>query len=158
MKKSTIIISVYALIGIVIFCFLNTVISFNGYYQDADTARLAEELYLGDKQIFSIKLEDEILDFVIKDELLYIVKIDCKESRWNTRYRVRSKETRPIDSIIDSFMQEKSYNWKTLTKFMTKEQIKWCIVSDNFNLQNDQFHAFEFEYKNNTYHLCYDMK
>lgn len=99
---------------------------------------------------------ETVVDFVIKEHVLHIVEINVDDENGNTKYRVYHTSSYAIEEAIYKFEQTNDYNWKTNSKFSIGD-FSWCIVSENFNLNNDKISSFEFVYNDISYSLCYNV-
>ena len=150
MRKKTIL-YVLCIISFVILSFIiDYFFPFYSYCYKIDQARENEKIYQKYDALFSVELEDEIFDFLFYQDAFYVVRIDCKESYGKQKYRVRNVTTYCIDELIETY----NYDWKTAPAVGSQKKIRWCIVSESFDIiQGVEF--FEFNYKGNVYYLCY---
>ena len=127
----------------------------DGYYYNVDDARKENKAYKEADYIFTEEAEDVITDFVLKDHILYIIEIDCQKAINKVKYSIRAEHRYAIEEHIYVFNKEPKYNWTNSTKLSLKEY-NWCIVSEEFNKNNDKLPSFNFIYDNESYDLCYD--
>ena len=128
--------------------------TFDGYYYDLEEARSEKSFYENSDYLFTKDLENTIIDFVVKEHVLYIVEIDSKDLTATTKYRVKHSSSFSIEENIYMFEQSNEHNWKSSSKLSLKEY-SWCIVSKEFNDDYNDYPSFEFKYEGESYCLCY---
>ena len=130
--------------------------TFDGYYYDLEKVRSEKEFYSNSNYLFSKDLGDTIVDFVIEENKLHIVEIKVKNEKTNAKYQVKHCSSYAIEEAIGRFEQLNDYNWITTSK-LSLNTFSWCIVSKDFNCDNDTFSSFEFVYTDTVYCLCYNI-
>lgn len=135
---------------------LSSCITSDCYYSNLDDARNEKEQYKDYDYLFTVETEDAIIDFIIQDNILYIVGIDVIYQNNSPKYYAKEVSSRFIDDYIYEFNQKNKYNWNYSSKLTIKEY-RWCIVSEYFNNSNDNLVSFDFYYNNELYSLCYDL-
>lgn len=156
MKKSTIIISIYLLLGICILTPLLYLFSLDGYYRYIDWARNSQSEYVGEQYVFSEESDNDIIDFVINSDEFHVVIIDCKEDIFGKKYNIKEITTYSIDKIIAHHLQNNEYNWVAVTNLLTDKEIVWCITSTSFH--NNEYEYFEFEYNDDSFRIYYKVR
>jgi len=111
--------------------------------------------------LFSKDFGDIIVDFVIREDQLAIVRIDCKGNGTTRKYRMLSTSCSPLDSIIESAEFNGGYDWdKVFPGLLSKSsstQVQWCIVSESSGLCDGTYDSFTFQYNNETYYILYEI-
>ena len=131
--------------------------TFFGYYYYLEDARNEKKNYYEDSDyFFTVDLDNAVVDFVIKDDTLIIVEIEKKNGNSISKYQIKTASLYSIEEQIYTFKQIRSYDWTYSTKLALVEY-NWCIVSSDFNYENDNISSFEFLYKNELYCLCYQF-
>ncbi len=142
---------------LILFSFvLSSCMTFDGYYYDLEKARSQKKFYQNLDYLFTKDLDETIIDFVIKEHVLHIVEIKVYNEKENTKYQVKHSSSYALEEAIYRFEQFDDYNWIT-TSNLSLSTFSWCIVSKDFNCNNDNFSSFEFAYKDISYCLCYNM-
>ena len=160
MKKITIIITCYVILGILLLLVLHSFLplSLFGYYGKISWAREAEELYIDVECVFSSETAEEVVDFVIKGNTLNIVKIACRKNLVSRKsYCIDGFSTYYLDKIISDYRQTNECNWITDAKWFSKTEVKWCIESVSSDLYDKSDYSFEFNYNGEEYRLCYQI-
>ena len=166
MKKSVIIILLYLLIGCVILSIINIFApkTSSAYYYDITVAREAENDFYKDGYIIHTEnLEDKIIDFVIKKDVLYVVTYKYKQTLIYDRYRFSSLKILEqlsgfIAQNIDNLKMNSTIKWKIasdpkLFSDTIQNTTQWSIVDKPFVSDDKNISAYEFEYNGGTYVL-----
>lgn len=135
---------------------LSSCVTFDGYYYDLEKARSQKKCYQNSDYLFTKELDKTIIDFVIKEHVLHIVEIKVKNEKGNNKYQVKHSSSYAIEEAILKFDQINDYHW-TMMSNLSLNTFSWCVVSKDFNCNNDNFASFEFLYKDISYCLCYNM-
>ena len=130
--------------------------TFDGYYYNLEKARSEKKFYQDSDYIFTKNLDESIIDFVIKEHVLHIVEFKVNDEKGNTKYKVRHSSSYAIEEAIYRFEEFNDYNWVTTSK-LSINTFSWCIVSKDFNANNDKLSSFEFTYNDILYCLCYNI-
>lgn len=150
-KSGIVIVTVFILIAV----FFTSCKGFHDYYYPTlDEAREPEKLYETTGELFTVDADTAVLDFIIDGEKIHVIEIERKNSEDDLRYKVRRTASYSLSWEIASFNQKNDYYWTNSTKFSFAEY-RWCIVSKSFNDSNDNIEAFEFDFENERYALCY---
>ena len=150
-KSGIVIVTVLILIAV----FFTSCKGFHDYYYPTlDEAREPEKLYETTGELFTVDADTAVLDFIIDGEKIHVIEIERKNSGDNSRYKVRIKVSCLLTEEIAIFKQKNDYYWTNSTKFSFAEY-SWCIVSKSFNDSHDNIEAFEFDFENERYALCY---
>ena len=166
MKKSVIIILLYLLIG----CALLSIIDIFapktslGYYNDINLARkTGNECYNDGNIIHTEELEDKLIDFVIKDDILYVITYKHKQTLIYDRYRYSSLRVSQqlsdfIVQNIDNFTMNGTIKWKVVSDSKifaddTQSTIQYSILDKSFVTDDKDVSAYEFDYNGSTYVL-----
>lgn len=137
-------------LSLVTLCSCQTI---GSYYKNIDDAREEKSFYKDADYLFSEDLDEAVIDFVIKDDVLHIVYIDIDNSIGGKMYRTKQCSSFSLEEALYTFNLYNEYDWTT-TSNLSSFPISWCIVSKNFN-PDDNLSFFEFTYENKSYHLCY---
>ena len=128
--------------------------TFNGYYYDISDARSAEKFYTDSCYVFTKESEEVIVDFILKKDTIHVVEIEIINQEKSPKYKVKHSASFYMEEAVSQFEQSQTYNWRKSSKLSLKE-FEWCIVSKEFDLENNKSSSFEFTYKDNSYCLCY---
>lgn len=132
--------------------------TFFGYYYSLEEARGEKENYYENSDyIYTICLDTAIVDFIIKEDTLNIVEIEKRKAEYNPEYQIKTSSLFSLEEQIYIFKELQSYNWTYSTKF-SLANYSWCIVSSDFNYNNDNVPSFEFQYDGELYCLCYQVQ
>ena len=157
MKKYRVAIGLVMVIAI--YLVLNLFFPMDGYYFDIDDARSKDEdyreVYQSYDYMFTWEKEGEVVDFLITDQSLQLIKIDIKKRLNKPSYSIRGYSAAPISQYIEEFHDENDYHWNSTDKLTSPYLFEWCIVSKTFNEQNDKEKAYDFSYDGEDYCLCY---
>ena len=150
-KNSVVIVTIFILIAV----FFTSCKGFHDYYYPTlDEAREQKTHYENKDELFTVDADTAVLDFIIDGEKIHAIDIERKNSADKSRYKVRQTSSFLLKEKIAIFNQKNDYYWTTSTKFSFAEY-SWCIVSKSFNDSNDNIEAFEFDFENERYALCY---
>ena len=150
-KKITAIVTIFILIAMI----LTSCKGFHDYYYPTlDDAREPEKLYETTDEFFTVDADTAVLDFIIEEKKIHVIEIERKNSADESRYKVRRTSSYLLKEEIAIFNQKNDYYWTNSTKFSFAEY-SWCVVTKDFNDSHDNVAAFEFEFENECYALCY---
>ena len=150
-KKITAIVTIFILIAMI----LTSCKGFHDYYYPTlDDAREPEKLYETTDEFFTVDADTAVLDFIIEEKKIHVIEIERKNSADESRYKVRLTSSYLLKEKIAIFNQKNDYYWTNSTKFSFAEY-SWCVVTKDFNDSHDNVAAFEFEFENECYALCY---
>jgi|GEM_PF-3597292 len=143
----------------------------SGYYYDIDDLR--EDIDRDNKKfststyyencdyLFSKDFDDIVVDFVIRDDQIAIVRINCKEESGRKKFGLLSSSSSSLDNIISRAGSENDYVWHKVMPGLasTKDstQVKWCVVSEASWLYDEKYGSFAFEYNGENYYILYEI-
>ena len=154
MKKA---LSILMIVVCVVCCVsLSSCKTFFGYYYSLDDARNESKFYTDSDYLFTKELEESVIDFIVKDHVLHIVEIKVDNEKNSQKFRIKHSSSFSIEESIYEFEQSEAYNWTSSTK-LSLNMYEWCIVTDEFNSNNDNYSSFEFMYNDTLYCICYNM-
>lgn len=145
---------------------------FGGYYYNLDDLRTEIDndnkkdpdmsiYYDNYTYLFSKDFDDVIVDFVIRDDQIAIVRIECKNNGPTRKYRLLSSASPTLSRIIDLSESKGGYDWhKVMPGLLSKSsstQIQWCIVSEASGLCDGKYDSFSFQYNSETYYILYEI-
>lgn len=143
-------------ISILLVFLLNSCRTFDGYHYNLDDVRNEIKCYENTDYLFTVELDEVIIDFVINEHILHIVEIDCKDLNSKLKYQIKNDSSFSIEENIYIFNQTLKYDWTNSSKLSLKEY-SWCIVSEEFNRNKDNLTSFRFVYGGIPYCLCYQI-
>ncbi len=147
--------SLLLVVILLIFAFSSCGKTFDGYSYTIDDARGGEKCYETYDYIFTAEQSNTVVDFLVNKNVLYVVKIDVKESGSNAKYKVSSVASYSIDeSLYDSEVRGEYY-WIQTGK--TPIQVEWLVVNKEFNDAHEKYNGFDFVYKEKECVLCYKI-
>lgn len=129
--------------------------TFNGYYSNIDEVRNSNSCYSQSDYLFTKELDDVIIDFVIKNNTIYINEIE-KKATSKTTFKIKHTASYLVSESIDLFEQNQQYNWTNSSKISIVD-FKWCITTLKYNEENQKYNSFEFNYNDAKYCLCYQI-
>lgn len=145
----------------------------SGYYynindlrEDIDRDNLKSRIttptyYENNDYLFSKDFGDIIIDFVIKDDQIAIVRINCKEENGNKKFGLLSSASPSLDNIISKSENEDDYAWHKVMPGLASPtgstQVRWCIVSESSGLYDEKYGSFKFTYSGATYYILYEI-
>ena len=129
--------------------------TFNGYYDKIDEARNDYDCYSESDYLFSKELDDVVIDFVIKNNVVHINEIE-KKATSKTTFKIKHTASYLVSESIDLFEQNQQYNWTNSSKISIVD-FKWCITTLKYNEENQKYNSFEFNYNDEKYCLCYQI-
>lgn len=151
MKKTKLIILV-ATIALL----LSSCSTFDGYYYSLEDARTKDQYakyYDNENLIFSKSLDNGIIDFIIDDDSLHIMCIVKKSKADKELFQIKTAASFMLNEQIQDFKDNEQYKFHDSTR-LAALQYSWCIVTKQYNENNDNLDSFEFEHNNQLYHLC----
>lgn len=111
--------------------------------------------------LFSKDFNDIIVDFVIKDNLFIVVRINCIKESNVAKYGMLSSESTRLDYMVNELNDKNNYNWhKVLPGILSpanSTQVQWCIVNESSGLYDEKYESFKFEYSGETYYILYEV-
>lgn len=147
--------SLLLVVLLLIFAFSSCGKTFDGYSYTIDDARKSQKCYETYDYIFTAEQSNTVVDFLISDGILYIAKIDVRDSNSNAQYKVISVASYSIDeSLYDSEVRGEYY-WVQTGK--TPIQVEWLVVNKEFNDAHEKYNGFNFVYKEKECVLCYKI-
>ena len=126
--------------------------TFDGYSYSLEDERKSEKVYNSYDYFFTAEQDNVIVDFLIRDGLLHIVKIDCKEQGSKTVYKVKSTASYSVVEALAYFEKTGKVHWVQTGKFPA--QVEWTIVTENVPDAQQADEGFEFFY-NDTLCILY---
>lgn len=100
--------------------------TFDGYSFSIEDARKSESFYNEYDYIFTVEQENRIVDFLIYDDYVRVIKIDCKEKKNKKLYEIKNKSTFLIsESLLCSEVQREDA-WTKTSNFPF--QVEWMIL------------------------------
>lgn len=130
--------------------------TFSGFYYSLDDARNERQYvkyYSSENLIFSKELSNGVIDFIVDDDSLHIVCIVKTTEADVEQFQIKTVTSFILDEHVQEFKNEEQYNFHDSTKLAALDY-SWCIVTKQYNENNNNFDSFEFEYNNQLYHLC----
>ena len=132
----------------------------SGYYYDIDDLRedidrdnkkfSTPTYYENCEYLFSKDFGDIVVDFVIRDDQIAVVRINCREESGRKKFGLLSSASSSLDNVISKAESENDYNWRTILAGVLSPanltQVHWCIVDKSSELFDEKYGSFAFEY------------
>lgn len=138
----------------------------NGYYYNIDDLRQSIDkfnqrfdmpiYYENNDYLFSKDFGDIIVDFVIRENQIAVVRINCKSSGDKIKYGELSSSYGTLDSDIKRADTGTQIWYKVIPGLASpagSTKVQWCIVSEGY----EEYDSFEFEYNGKTYYIIYEI-
>lgn len=127
--------------------------TFDGYSYSIEDARKGEEYYNKYDSIFTAKQDHHIIDFIIFQDYLRIVKFDCQMQNDNNLYKVKSKSQYSISESLAIAEASSEDRWVKTGNLPV--QVEFLISSNESNKSRPETNSFEFVYNNMKCTLVY---
>lgn len=150
MKKRQSFFSLIVILGLIVLVSCNR--TMDDYYYDLEEARKAESCYDVSDYLFTIQMNDKVVDFIVNDETLCVVKIDCRE-RLKKQYNVKSVGVYSLEDALHYSKVHESPHWVKTGNFQVP--IEWSFITEEIFSLNPTSSSFEVAYNGEIHYLCY---